>query len=325
MGRCPRDLTADLVRVGVTGGTDLAVAENGDIVGTSSYTSSGRGFRVPAGGTAHLLPAIAENADVFTTGVSPSGAWVSGFSASRAVIWDQADHVVDVGTKLPTFGGMNRGCQAWDVNDSGRIIGRCLVVFEPPQSENTAYVFIAYAWSNRTDEVTVLNPEMLTPPITPNKSTWARVINNDGVIAGTISGGAVRWWPRPDGTYRREDLGGGYPTAINSMGDVVGYVDNHAVLWPADSSVAITLPPRPGAAPDESASAEDITDAGVIVGSTYLSGVQLPLIWPALAARPAETLDPDSGSASADSVNAHGTVVGAGRRGDQWRVLVWDP
>jgi uncharacterized membrane protein len=328
-GRCPRDITADLALLGIRGAAHLGLADNGDIVGSDHASPGGRGFRAPARGTARLLPGVAENATVFTTGVSPNGDWVAGFSesggGSRAVIWDQGDRMIDVGAKLPNVGETSRTCQASDVNDEGQIIGRCLETFPPDPSGVPALVFVAYVWSNRTDQVVVLNPGTVTPPIASDKSTWPRAINNRGVIAGTMLGDAVRWWPEPDGTYRREDLGRGSATAINAAGDVIGALDGHAVMWPAASSVPVRLPGRRGAPDsDRSSSASDISDSGVIVGSITTTDSILPVRWPASTTQ-ADTLDPDGGSAVALAVNAHGTVVGSGTRDPSWRVLVWDP
>jgi hypothetical protein len=336
-GHCPRDITAALTGAGVRRVDALEIADTGEIVGygQSIYQDTNlggtRGFRIPPGGPARLLAGPrdtpTDNSLVIVWGISPHTGWVVGAVTDNGVapaVWDRDDRLTELGAKLPTFGGRLSSADAWSVNDAGQVFGRYQLELPPDPATGITLAVLLFVWDSRTDRVTVLNPEAVSPP-TMNKPTRAEAINDRGVMVGMLSGRVVRWWPQPDGGYRREDLGPGVPSGIDSAGDVVANAAGGAVLWPATASAPVPLPGRRNASPTDGApTASDINGAGVIVGGLRTEAGMIPVRWPAGATEPAETLDPDWGSAQADAINDTGTIVGRGDRGD-WRVLVWDP
>lgn len=119
-----------------------------------------------------------------------------------------------------------------DINELGVVIGQAAV-------GNATRGFVASATS----------PFTLLPLAPGDQSSWALDVNEAGVIVGalgtTISpefgGRAVRWTPNGAGGYTITELGklpghsGSVATAINNLGDVVGYSNSgmfrYAVLF----------------------------------------------------------------------------------------------
>lgn len=102
-------------------------------------------------------------------------------------------------------------------------------------------------------------------------------------------------------------------TAVNSRGDVVGFVtdsrgsSSQAVLWPADGSPVVLPPLAPSTTP--SANAMDINDRGQIVGRSLNSAGQLEAtIWENGVPRGLGLVV--GSSSQANGINENGDVVG---------------
>lgn len=125
-----------------------------------------------------------------------------------------------------------------DLNESGAVVGQAAV-------GNTTRGFVASASSSY----------VLLPIAPGDQSSWALDINEAGVIVGALGtsispefgGRAVRWTPNGAGGYTLTELGklpghsGSVATAINDLGDVVGYSNSgmfrYAVLFTAPGGV----------------------------------------------------------------------------------------
>ncbi len=118
-------------------------------------------------------------------------------------------------------------------------------------------------WQNRKSFIWKpggVTQQLEQPSGTQGISNGGRAINNLGQVVGTLGGHAILW--NPDGSIAA-DLGVGAAFDINNHGQIVGTLDGRVVVWDSNFN-AIDLP-----APDgwSVASAVSINDNGQIAGS----------------------------------------------------------
>jgi uncharacterized membrane protein len=292
-------------------GSAVDISNSGEVIGMGRSDPWGA-FRVPVSGGVRYLPPFHPGGALIVAAVNSAGtiagtAAVVQFRPDHPVVWDAQDRLTDLTPKLPTFDGEIWWGNATDINDAGQVVGGYTVW------RAGVYFSLAFVWDPRTDTVTVLNPEAVQSPAPSLPPVWQVFIGEGGIIAGyhgdIFSGTAARWWPEAGGGYRRESLTGGRPAAINAHGEVAGSSNTSALYWPADSSDAVPLPVPTGW--QGRALAQDINDAGVIVG-THPGSTRLgeqALWWPDRANQPPAILG--GGPAMANAVNRSGAVAGA--------------
>ncbi len=137
-------------------------------------------------------------------------------------------------------------------------------------------------------------------------------LNDRGVVVGTSTGSdsvnhAVIW---KRGTVKRLPGTWGVDSAafgVNGRGHVVGRIGTTAVLW--RHGRAVRLPALPGGTRTQ---AEDVSDRGLIVGTSTTSGTSgaVPVVWWKGKVRALTTL-PGRPGGSAQDVNDRGDVVGS--------------
>jgi uncharacterized membrane protein len=124
------------------------------------------------------------------------------------------------------------------------------------------------------------------PPLAPGRGAGARDINNAGTVVGN-GGVSTDTWLHPVAWIN------GLPTDLGSMG---GY----------------------------SASANEINDEGVIVGSmTDGAGIQLPYVWANSVATPLPLMQGEA-QGGAGAINSAGMIVGASKSTEGvWQPVIW--
>jgi hypothetical protein len=238
---------------------------------------------------------------------------IVGGGSDRAVMWSK-------GGGIQGFGPSSRGAHGAAINNKGWIVG-----------------------SGRDPEVAFIYEDGRATFLKPLPGNDAGVHNPTAINdAGTIVGWAatdeflglrrpIIWKRNNDGTYgspERLPAGElpyhGLPNAINMRGDIVGVVDNAAVLWSVSEDGTHTAPKILG----EYASANGINDAGWIVGIARVDGNSTPVVWrPENGYRPQPLERTFPGTIGwARSINNRGDVVGTmvlgvdERHGVLWRV-----
>jgi hypothetical protein len=357
VARCPRDVSAKVAALGYTEAGPSDISDRGEIVGSGflpELNGSITGFRLPADGPARLLRdpqgglrsnPYAANASGLVVGSS----FVNG-AVQGPTVWGADDRPIDLTPRLPAYGGQAVDGEAVDVNAAGQVVGN-YTLFAPtgadlPAPSPMGMINLGFVWDSRTDTMTVLNPEDVTAG-GDGGLLQALAIGDSGVVGGADTtfdpnrvgtNTAARWLPVSGGGYRRELLGPGTVFGVDSTGNAVGILYDdvwfNPVHWPAGSTTATPLPPRPGAPADrtlETTEPVDINDAGVIAGYTVtrMTGETTALRWPARASRPPDVLDGNGWPRAATrAINRAGTVVGIGEPawslGSGWAILVWD-
>jgi probable HAF family extracellular repeat protein len=219
----------------------------------------------------------------------------------HAFFWESGA-IEDLGA-YPPEDDIGSSSRAYDINDSGLIVGNvdlAGVVWDLAGVPNFP-PFPPY--------VRVSDPGPFRPAI-------AYAINDAGQVAG--------WDPPADAGFRWEagvftylatlgsfDEGA---SGINGAGEVVGQAllappeippfRYHAVLWP-DPSTVVDL----GALDDGDSRAEDVNDAGVVVGRSDLGDATVAMVWVSgLGMRSLGTLG--GANSAAFAINELGQVVG---------------
>ena len=161
--------------------------------------------------------------------------------------------VDDSCTFLRDYSGSDYGAIAWDINNSGTIVGG--------------------ASSSGWKHTAWFDGDYLTPVAL--QSGWLRHcahgVNEAEQIVGANAGDAYLWeagvvtvLPRPAGAASATAW------AINEAGNIVGQTESDAVMWEATTHTPVVLPaPTPG----ETCAAYDINNEGTILGSCGSSTV----------------------------------------------------
>jgi probable HAF family extracellular repeat protein len=178
----------------------------------------------------------------------------------------------------PLCGGISDGKDAsgaYDVNASGEAVG-----YRGVTTDGTGNSYRAFSWI----------AGCMTELPTLGGYSEGRAINDSGVVVGSSGGYPVRWTKNPSApggwdVVKLSAVSGGVATAINTRGDIVGYIGNPvsftgpcaALLWPAAGG-QIDLGTLGGAV----SMALGIDDAGAVVGyGLKTSGVQRAFRWTA--------------------------------------------
>ncbi|HEY8833097.1 MAG TPA: hypothetical protein VIM21_11405, partial [Gemmatimonadaceae bacterium] len=183
----------------------------------------------------------------------------------------------------------------------------------------------AFVWSAVTGMVAL-------PPLAERFDSYARGINDAGVVVGSSATHAVRW--RPGGGV--EDLGtlpfGAFSQAngINNSGQIVGsstdVTDGYrAFLW-TESGGMVDIGTLPG---DRESVALAISDSGIVVGLSSSAAGSRPFRWTALRGMEALPSLPPFSSGSATAVNDLGMIVGSSGNDEEDyfnnRATLWNP
>ncbi|USX53067.1 DUF3466 family protein [Lentzea sp. HUAS12] len=228
-----------------------AVNSSGIAVGTTTDKSGSRALRFNADGTHVVLPTPAGFTGAIGQAISDSGTVYGVATEGRRqvpVAWSPAGAV----TAMVLPAGAN-GADLKDASANGYVVGRV----SGPTIPTTAV-----RW-NPDGSATVLSG------LAVDQAAWATAVNQLGEVAGAaldagFSAWGVRW--NADGSLNKYEQGFG-PTGINDHGTVVGSVvvngDQVPVLHEKSGSrLELGFP-----AGDSTASAQDINNNGVVVGS----------------------------------------------------------
>lgn len=120
---------------------------------------------------------------------------------------------------------------------------------------------------------TVANGASVIPFLESEENVEVKCVSNDGWIVGVQNGTLVRW----DSIGNRFNLGAGDAMDINSMGQIVGSINNQAVMWDANGSITY-LPMLDGYL---YSSAAAINDNGWIAGTAWYNGqpTEMAVLW----------------------------------------------
>jgi len=156
-------------------------------------------------------------------------------------------------------------------------------------------------------------------------------IDNNDVAVGQASSfiyglAALRWQP---GSSQAEIIPGGSATVSAAISRKKGYIvgsrsyGHKPVLWNPDGSVVTLLPLEKNNSPDEAG--QDVDDKGQVVGSSYLGGERLPVVWKPGQTKPTVLPTPAGMIYSvAYRIAANGWIVGYGSADyNNYAPLVW--
>jgi len=241
-----------------------AVNGKGDAVGFARHNEEMYGYTNQAyaftGGSGHWLAPLPEylEGDSRAHDINDSGVAVGDAQGGAerphptvAVEWDASGAV----QRLPELPAQTYG-SALAVNNSGTVLG---IV----QSEGYDGTVL---WENGT----VRQLPDVTGPVS---------INDSGTVIGYVDAGDVQGAARyRDG--KAEALQGQYvvPRAINAAGDVTGYADGEAVVYPAGSGTPVVLDQTTGNADLDLVDANGIADDGSILAIGYLNGAGVSVL-----------------------------------------------
>jgi probable HAF family extracellular repeat protein len=250
----------------------------------------------------------------------------------HAILRDRG-HLVDLGT----LGGQNSA--AGSVNDRGQVVGVAETRQLDPSGIKGARRFHAFLWQRDSKHGGRAHMTDLGTLGTDPDSGASDINDHGQIIGGSVPNGAAFdgrkgrafTWKRGHMTALRT-LGGTYSHTggINSYGDIVGASNlagdlvQHATLW--RHGHVIDLGTLPG---DTSSEANDITDRGLIVGTSCNNsngcravrwhGRQLVDLTTTLAPTAKWRL------LDAQAVNSHGQIIGDGEHADQPRGYLLNP
>jgi probable HAF family extracellular repeat protein len=229
--------------------------------------------------------------------------------------------MTDLGT-LP--GGTHS--HATGINDQGQVVGYAGINEFGPQFKEFVQGFL---WQDGTME----SLDSLYCPCTFNQrygTSAGFAINAAGQVvgdSGTVRGESIRHafvWQ----AGLMQDMGGGagsfsvsFAYAINTLGQVAGSLDDHAVLWQdAEATDLGTLPGHTGSV------ARALNGAGQVVGesSDDVSGQSRAFLWDSGMMHDLGTLPGDTAS-QANAVSGAGDVVGwsGAADGSASRAVLW--
>ncbi|PUB79910.1 MAG: hypothetical protein DBO99_02740 [gamma proteobacterium symbiont of Ctena orbiculata] len=212
----------------------------------------------------------------------------------HAVIWDGSD-VTDLGT----LGGDDS--YAFGINDEGVVVGYSRT------AEGKAHAFI---WQDG------IMTDIHDPDLPPINESYARAINSDGLVAGTVGYGGVVWNTPSEYVWVIEGSGLDGPSDahdINDSNQAVGWhhSSDQAYLWEDGSMVIL---PHLGI---DRSRAYGINNPGQVVGSVVDpdTHLQQAAIWE--GGGPPVLLGSLGGSyGNANDINDTGTIVGMAKKAD---------
>lgn len=298
---------------------DAGQAAGGACVFTSSFDHVIRAFRWENGAMRNL-GTLGERQSV-ANGINANGQVVGRSYDSLAggtAFWTDPDG--NLRSLAPVLGGFSA---AFDINDSGRVVG---LRGSPP---NIA-VWSAFAYDTVTGDVIDL------PGLGGTFRSEARAINNTGTIVGAASTPsnaerhAVVW--NGSAALDLGTLGGGdsVATAVNATGAVAGLSttgrpsETHAFLWTAATGMRDL-----GALGRVTSLAFGIDDAGHVVGATQTESSFTPhafIYWDGMHDLN-DFISAGSGwlLVEARAINASGQIVGFGIRDGHERAFLLTP
>jgi probable HAF family extracellular repeat protein len=298
-----------LIDLGTLGGTwtiPIGINDLGDVVGGATLPGNlvERPFRW-SNGTIQPLDVLPGHAQGQARAINNAGQIVGhsypaggfGFFSSRAVIWDNGT-AIDLNTAATAAAGWTRLAFAFDINDSGQIVGS--------------------GFRGNVQSAFLLDDGAITDLGTLGGTSIATSINRFGQIAGMASNAdgtthAVTW---TDGVIRDLGVGAGgsgFSVAYgpNIFGETAGSWSSPSgpipMFWEADGT-PVTLPLL-----DPAGSAFDINNLRQIAGSGNLpgSGAQRAVVWEGGSPIDLETMVTTAVElTSANAINNAGQVVG---------------
>lgn len=222
------------------------------------------------------------NNSVVLRGINSAGNAAGWYNEDTAIVMDSEGQIHDLASLTgPT------GAWASAINDDGLVVGSSSYNAVLWQADGTPTAlagtleapavakaisdngFVLYTQSTGlgSQKSYIWKPGGITqqleqPSGTEGISNGGRAINNLGQVVGTLGGHAILW--NPDGSIAT-DLGVGAAFDINNLGQIVGTLDGRVVVWDSNFN-ATDLP-----APDgwSAVSAVSINDSGQIAGTIF--------------------------------------------------------
>jgi hypothetical protein len=258
---------------------------------------------------------------------------------NRSIGWVHSDGVM---SPLPWFVGDTYAVHAWDVNEHGLAVGWIRYVGERDQDGTATRIDTRGAlWLPPYE-----NAPILLDPLEGHTRAHARVINDDGIIAG--------WsWAESDsvGVYWTTDavgtIGGPFVLsagfragAMNTTAHAAGVKSGEAAVWSPESGTVGFLGTLPNTAYSQAFGISDAVDGGLGVvgwsGNFTDATDRRPAIWSTTAGGSTSLMELPTprnyrgGYASdIDYIEDEGWAVGVGFQKLQnktvWRAILWRP
>lgn len=302
----PSYTITDLGGIGVS-----AINDNGDVVGGTDITGTGGGaVYVPFGGQQQNITPGASSA--VASHINNLGQIV-GIADKVAFVAQGAS----ITTYLPKLSGFDVG-DAKAINISGTIVGVCNSYVGTPLPQ--AFIY----------DVNGLRQL----PGLPDGDTRALDINDIGTIVGCTHNQACEWKSETL-TLLPTIAGyeGGSATAVNNVGQVVGYCWNPSTgvmhSWLYDPSTGIKdISPSLSYQSSYQSIPYAINDSGEIVGTQLADGKQKAILWYKGNSFNLDTLIPLNTGwelQTATGVNTHGAICGTGYLNGQYHSFMLFP